>query len=99
MPEISRFFGIIITMNYNDHAPPHFHARYGGEQAIIEIEALRVLGGRLSPRVMGLVVEWALQHRDELLEDWRLCRANQSSSPLLKFRWTYGCLSVPILPS
>ncbi len=79
MPEISRFFGIIITMSYNDHAPPHFHARYGGDQAIIEIETLRVLGGRLSPRVMGLVVEWALQHRDELLEDWRLAR---ESAPL-----------------
>ena len=79
MPEISRFLGIIITMNYNDHAPPHFHARYGGEQAIIEIETLHVLGGRLSPRVMGLVVEWALLHRDELLEDWRLAR---ESAPL-----------------
>ena len=61
MPEISRFFGIIITMNYNDHAPPHFHARYGGDQAIIDIETLRVLGGRLGPRVMGLVVKWALE--------------------------------------
>jgi len=58
MPEISRFFGIIITMNYSDHAPPHFHARYGGDQAIIAIERLRVLGGRLSPRVMGLVDAW-----------------------------------------
>ena len=48
MPEISRFFGIIITMNYNDRAPPHFHARYGSEQAIVEIAALQLLGGRLS---------------------------------------------------
>jgi hypothetical protein len=47
MPEISRFFGIIITMNYNDHAPPHFHARYSGDQAIIDIWTLQVLGGRL----------------------------------------------------
>jgi hypothetical protein len=69
VPEISRFFGIIITMNYYDHAPPHFHARYGGDQAIIEIQTLQVLGGSLGPRVMGLVVESALQHRDELLED------------------------------
>lgn len=79
MPEISRFFGIIITMNYNDHPPPHFHARYGGEQAIIGIETLQVLGGRLGPRAMGLVVEWALQHRDELMDDWRLAR---ESAPL-----------------
>ena len=79
MPEISRFFGIIITMNYNDHAPPHFHALYVGDQAIIEIQTLQVLGGSLGPRVMGLVVEWALQHRDELLADWRLAR---ESAPL-----------------
>lgn len=65
MPEISRFLGIIIAMNYNDHAPPHFHARHGGDQAIIEIATLQILGGRLSPRVTGLVVEWALWHRDE----------------------------------
>lgn len=51
----------------------------GGDQAIVEIETLRVLGGRLGPRVMGLMAEWALQHRDELLEDWRLAR---ESAPL-----------------
>ena len=79
MPEISRFFGIIITMNYNDHLPPHFHARYGGDQAIIDIQTLQLLGGHLGPRVMGLVIEWALLHRDELLEDWRLAR---ESAPL-----------------
>ena len=83
MPEICRFFGIIISMNYNDHPPPHFHARYGGDKAIIEIETLRVLGGRLSPRVLGLVVEWGLQHRDELREDWRLAR---ESSPLSRIQ-------------
>jgi hypothetical protein len=76
MPEICRFLGIIITMNYNDHAPPHFHARYAGEQAIVEIATLQVLGGRLGPRVMGLVVEWALRHRDELLDNWRLASEN-----------------------
>lgn len=74
VPEISRFFGIIITMNYNDHATPHFHARYGGDQAIVEIHTLQVLAGRLSPRVMGMITEWAGQHREELLENWRLAR-------------------------
>jgi hypothetical protein len=74
MPEISRFFGIIIAMFYNDHAPPHFHVRYGGQKAIIEIETLRVLNGKLSPRVLGLVMEWASQHQDELREDWKLAR-------------------------
>jgi hypothetical protein len=79
VPEISRFFGIIISMNYNDHAPPHFHARYGSERAVIDIDGMRVIGGRLSPRVMGLVVEWGLQHSGELQEDWRLAR---ESAPL-----------------
>lgn len=72
MPEISRFFGIIIAMFYNDHAPPHFHARYGEQRAIIAIDSLTVLGGRLSPRVLGLVMEWASLHQEELREDWRL---------------------------
>ena len=65
MPEISRFFGIVIAMFYNDHSPPHFHARYGEHRAIIEIESLRVLSGRLSPRTLGLVTEWAAMHQDE----------------------------------
>jgi len=59
MPEISRFFGIIITMYYNDHAPPHFHVRYGQQKALIAIESLSVLQGNLKPRTLGLVVEWA----------------------------------------
>ena len=72
MPEISRFFGIIIAMFYNDHAPPHFHARYGEQRAIIGIDSLTVLGGRLSPRVLGLVMEWASLHQKELRDDWQL---------------------------
>jgi len=57
VPEICRFFGIIIAIFYEDHPPPHFHVRYGGQQAIIAIETLQLLEGRLSPRVLGLVVE------------------------------------------
>ena len=75
MPEISRFFGIIITMYYNEHPPPHFHVRYGGQKALVAIESLAVLRGRLTPRVLGLVVEWAAAHQTELMEDWELaCR-------------------------
>jgi hypothetical protein len=66
MPEISRFYGIIIAMFFDDHNPPHFHARYGGEKVAIEIESLRILEGHFSPRALGLVIEWAVQHRDEL---------------------------------
>ena len=59
MPEISRFFGIIIKMFFDDHNPPHFHAEYGSDLALIDIRNLSVFSGRLSPRVMGLVIEWA----------------------------------------
>jgi uncharacterized protein DUF4160 len=59
MPEISRFFGIIIAMFYNDHPPPHFHVRYGSQRAVVGIEDLVLLDGGLSPRVLGLVIEWA----------------------------------------
>lgn len=70
MPEISRFYGIIITMYFSDHNPPHFHARYGGDKAEYDIQTLRVLAGRLPKRAHLLVVEWALEHRDELLRNW-----------------------------
>ena len=78
MPEISRFFGIIIAMYYNDHAPPHFHARYGAQKAVIDIETLAVIEGALPPRALGMVTEWAAQHRDELREDWRLARQHET---------------------
>jgi len=77
MPEISRFFGIIIAMFYNDHPPPHFHVRYGQQKAIISIETLTVLEGKLSPRLLGLVVEWAALHQTELLKNWELARHNK----------------------
>lgn len=69
MPEISRFFGIIIAMFYDDHAPPHFHVRYGDQKAIFAIESLGVLHGRLSPRALALVAEWTAQHQEELRAD------------------------------
>jgi hypothetical protein len=74
MPEISRFFGVVIAMYYNDHAPPHFHARYGGQKALISIDKPTILEGSLSPRVLGLVVEWAAMHRAELAENWERSR-------------------------
>ncbi len=70
MPEIARFFGVVITMHYNDHAPPHFHARYESEKATFVIRDLRVIEGSLPPRVRGLVTEWAAVHGDELLANW-----------------------------
>lgn len=67
MPEISRFLGIIITMYYNNHPPPHFHVRYNQQKAIIDIQNLSILVGKLTPRVFGLVIEWAAIHQAELL--------------------------------
>ena len=82
MPEISRFFGIVITMYYNDHPPPHFHVRYGEQKAVIAIDGLSLLEGRLSSRVFGLVTEWAALHRDELIADWNLAREMQPLNPV-----------------
>jgi len=70
MPEISRFFGIVIKMFVDDHNPPHFHAFYAEYEALIDINSLAVFAGRLPPRAVGLVMEWATLHRDELLDDW-----------------------------
>jgi len=77
MPEISRFYGIIIAIFYGDHGPPHFHARYGNYKAAISIKELTVLEGYLPPRTLGMVIEWAALHQDELLRDWDLAMENQ----------------------
>jgi hypothetical protein len=70
MPEISRFLGIVITMYFNDHNPPHFHVRYEDFRAIVGIEPLELREGQLPPRVFGLVMEWAELHQTELQENW-----------------------------
>jgi hypothetical protein len=77
MPEISRFFGIIIKMFFDDHNPPHFHAEYGSDLALIDIRNLSLFSGRLPPRAIGLVIEWATLHQQELLADWDRARAQQ----------------------
>jgi hypothetical protein len=74
MPSISQFFGIVIRMYYNDHAPPHFHAEYGSDEAIYEIATLEVLRGHLPRRAHALVVEWATLHCSELYDNWERAR-------------------------
>lgn len=76
MPTISAFYGILIRMFFNDHPPPHFHARYGEFEATIAIETLEMIEGDLPNRALILVREWAMIHTDELRENWRLCRTN-----------------------
>ena len=70
MPEISRFLGIVITMYFNDHNPPHFHVRYENFRALIGINPLEPREGELPPRVLGLVMEWAELHQTELWTNW-----------------------------
>ena len=77
MPEICRFLGIVITMYFNDHNPPHFHAEYGEERALINIRNLSIFSGHLPPRVTGLVIEWATLHQQELLDDWERAHSEQ----------------------
>lgn len=79
MPTISAFYGIVIQMFWHDHAPPHFHALYAEHEALVDLRDLRVLRGSLPKRAMSLVLEWAGQHRAELMEDWTLC--SQLSPP------------------
>ncbi|RJP30178.1 MAG: DUF4160 domain-containing protein [Candidatus Omnitrophota bacterium] len=76
MPEISRFFGIVISMYHNEHPPPHFHVRYAEQKAIIDIYNLRLIEGYLSPRVYGLVMEWAFLYQKDLVDNWERGREN-----------------------
>lgn len=77
MPTISSFFGIVIRMYFDDHAPPHFHAYYGSSSAQIAIETLQVIGGELPRRALALVLEWASAHREELRADWQRAQQHQ----------------------
>jgi hypothetical protein len=77
MPELSRFYGIVIRMYFGDHVPPHFHAEYAEFEARIAIDTLAVLSGNLPARAMGLVVEWATLHRQELQVQWQRASALQ----------------------
>jgi len=78
MPEISRFLGIIIQMFFDEHNPPHFHARYNDTKATFDIKTLNILEGNLPIKVRNLIVEWADQHKQELLEDWKLVQSGRN---------------------
>lgn len=82
MPTISIFYGLIIQMFFKDHAPPHFHVKYAEYKAIIEINALTVIEGKLPRRALNLVLDWAELHRSALLDDWQLCQGMQNPKPI-----------------
>ena len=71
MPEISRFLGIVIFMNFNEHNPPHFHARYADYEITVEINS-GIVEGKFPKRALNIVLEWYELHKDELMEDWNL---------------------------
>jgi hypothetical protein len=73
MPTISKFYGVTIRMYWDEHAPPHFHATHGEDEAVIRIENPAVIRGELPRRALGLILEWAALHREELMENWYLC--------------------------
>jgi len=76
MPEISRFYGIVIFMNYKDHLPPHFHARYQGQEVTIEIQTGIVKGG-MSRRALRMLFEWSERYQEALMENWERARTRQ----------------------
>ena len=76
MPELSRFLGMVISIYFDDHNPPHFHAQYNEYEAVISISDLQVIKGNLPSRVLGLVVEWANSHRAELMDNWNSVKEN-----------------------
>lgn len=69
-------------MYYDDHASPHFHAYYGGHAAVVEIETLRLMDGNLPRRARAMVLEWAAEHRRELMADWKLAEEHRPLNPI-----------------
>jgi len=83
MPELSRFFGIVVGMYYREHPPPHFHAKYAGQKGVFDIETLQMIDGKLPNRVRGLVIEWASAHQAELRKNWE---ASQTGKHPIKIK-------------
>ncbi len=81
MPEISLFFGIRVTMYYDDHNPAHFHAEYNGSRILVDIIKGRVLRGSFPSRQLKFVLAWCEIHRDELMQNWELAKDDK---PLMK---------------
>ncbi len=84
MPQISYFFGILITMYCDDHNPPHFHAEYDGEEAVFDIQTLGMIKGTLPRRVRLMIVEWADIHNDELMANWHSLSQENASFTKIK---------------
>ncbi len=82
MPTISSFYGLLIQMYFREHAPPHFHVKYGDYAAVVDIRSIQITDGKLPRRATNLVLDWAELHQAELLKDWDLCQALQNPNPI-----------------
>jgi hypothetical protein len=78
MPTISIFYGIIIKMFFDDHVPPHFHAKYGEYELVITISPIKIIKGNAPKRVKSMILEWTALHQEELMQDWELCKNMQT---------------------
>ena len=81
MPTLSRFHGLVIFMNYNDHPPPHFHARYQDQEVLVEIET-GIVQGKMARRALQMVFEWSERYHQELLRNWELTRQRKVLLPI-----------------
>jgi hypothetical protein len=86
VPTISRFHGITIAMYFDDHGPPHFHARHADGGAKVRIDTLETVDSTLGRRQLRLVLAWAELHQDELRENWRLARAGEKLNEIEPLR-------------
>ncbi len=77
MPEVTRFYGIIIKLFFGDYSPPHFHVVYGEYNALFNIETLEIIEGDLPNRASKMVIEWATRYQTELLEMWQTQQFNK----------------------
>ncbi|HRN38438.1 MAG TPA: DUF4160 domain-containing protein [Flavobacteriales bacterium] len=82
MPELCRFYGIIIRMYFLDHNPPHFHAEYQGQRAEFDIRTLEIIAGHVPSRAHAMVLEWAATHRAELLANWQRTTVPEALIPI-----------------
>jgi hypothetical protein len=82
VPTVCRFFGIVVRMYYDDHYPAHFHAFYGGREAVIAVEGSGILQGELPARALGLVIEWARIHESDLMTRWTRARERKELLPI-----------------
>lgn len=81
MPVLSRFYGLVVFMNYNDHMPPHYHARYQDQEVVVALTTATVTG-TMSKRALRLLLEWSDLHHAELVENWELARQRKPLKPI-----------------